>query len=206
MRETRGITQPEIIIAETAHASFWKAAKFTRAKYALLPAHRAVPRPLRPPRPASRQTPLFHHQPTPVPPRQIRSVSHTESAPSRRSITPIRAAPPSRTNDDPVMKASRDVALPPSPPLTCAPPPQAHRRARRQEDPQAVVRGRRLPLHRPHRARRRVRTDVPPRCHRRRRRYRARGRPPPRLPPRPCCPSCATCASRSRRSTSPSPA
>lgn len=33
MREKRGITRPEIIIAETAHASFWKAAKFTRAKY-----------------------------------------------------------------------------------------------------------------------------------------------------------------------------
>eukprot|EP00892_Ulva_mutabilis_P003232 jgi/Ulvmu1/1290/UM011_0014.1 len=36
-RETRGVTEPEIIIAETAHASFWKAAKYTRAKLIVLP-------------------------------------------------------------------------------------------------------------------------------------------------------------------------
>ena len=33
MKATKNITQPEIIIAETAHASFWKAAKLARAKY-----------------------------------------------------------------------------------------------------------------------------------------------------------------------------
>ena len=32
MKATKNITQPEIIIAETAHASFWKAAKLARAK------------------------------------------------------------------------------------------------------------------------------------------------------------------------------
>jgi hypothetical protein len=34
MKATKNISQPEIIIGETAHASFWKAAKFCRAKCA----------------------------------------------------------------------------------------------------------------------------------------------------------------------------
>lgn len=42
MREKRGITQPEIIIGETAHASFWKAAKFMRAKCAPHPCGYAI--------------------------------------------------------------------------------------------------------------------------------------------------------------------
>jgi glutamate/tyrosine decarboxylase-like PLP-dependent enzyme len=37
MKESKGISEPEILIAETAHASFWKAARIARAKYASLP-------------------------------------------------------------------------------------------------------------------------------------------------------------------------
>jgi glycine cleavage system protein P-like pyridoxal-binding family len=53
MKATKGITQPEIIIPETAHASFWKAAKLCRAKcdpfqmqthcFISTPTHRSTP-------------------------------------------------------------------------------------------------------------------------------------------------------------------